>query len=165
MLRALAGERMHHLRVGNLKTLLGGLMMLAIGAFFFAGAFDYGIGTFRRMGPGFVPLVLGAILGLLGLALAGSSCTLGAARFRSEFPPLLPRFIIAVVASLSVFALTIERFGLVPAVVLTTAIAACGDREARWLGTLALVSTMALGTWLIFRVGLDLSLPPFRWRP
>lgn len=153
------------MRVVNPKNLLGGLMMVAAGLFFFVGAFDYGIGTISRMRPGFVPLSLGAVLTLLGLALAASACLPRWGSTSSAFPPLSARFVLAVAGSIGAFALIIERFGLVPAVLVTTAIAACGDRDARWLGTLVLVATMAVGTWLIFRAGLDLSLPAFRWRP
>jgi hypothetical protein len=55
------------------KDFFAGLMFLVVGAGFAWGATSYSIGSGARMGPGYFPLILGILLGLLGLAVIFSS--------------------------------------------------------------------------------------------
>src|ERR1700761_5098397 len=48
----------------------GGALMMAIGLSTAYVGTGYGVGTFSRMGPGFFPAVLGAMLALVGLGIA-----------------------------------------------------------------------------------------------
>ena len=47
--------------------LLGGFILAAIGAFVLAQSFRYGLGTPRRMGAGYFPMVLGVTATLIGV--------------------------------------------------------------------------------------------------
>jgi hypothetical protein len=53
------------------KDLLAGLMFIAIGVIFTVGAYQYNIGTAARMGPGYFPRILGVIMAVLGVIIAG----------------------------------------------------------------------------------------------
>jgi Tripartite tricarboxylate transporter TctB family len=95
---------------------------------------DYAVGTLTRMGPGYLPAVLscalvaiGAILTVRALALAGPAIE------RSRITPQL-----FVLAAIVVFALTIERLGLAPAVLLVAITAALASRDMRWAEAIAL---------------------------
>ena len=48
------------------KDFIAGLMFVAIGAAFWYGAGNYQLGSAARMGPGWFPSVLGAIMTFLG---------------------------------------------------------------------------------------------------
>lgn len=144
----------------NIKNAAGGLLMTAIGLFFLIGAFDYSIGTPQRMGPGYVPMLLGIALTGIGVVILSTSLA-GPARF----PPLSWRFLGAVLGSIAVFALSVERFGLLPAVAVAAGVAALGDPGSRVRSTLLLIFVLAAGSWLIFRAGLGLPIPAFRGWP
>jgi Tripartite tricarboxylate transporter TctB family len=49
------------------KDFFAGLLYAVMGGAFAIGATNYSIGTGARMGPGYFPLVLGVLLGLIGL--------------------------------------------------------------------------------------------------
>jgi len=66
---ALPGHSMNSSLLNN-KDVWGGLMLIAIGAAAVLIARDYPFGTALRMGPGYFPTVLGAVLCAFGLYLA-----------------------------------------------------------------------------------------------
>lgn len=113
------------------------------------------IGVLRRIGPGFMPLLLGI------LALGFSVALL----FANEAEPVdiailkvLPPFL-WVGASFVAFALLIDRAGLVPAVMATIFLASYSDREVKFMHVLFLAIGMASFTAVVFRFGLKLPLP------
>lgn len=146
-------------REGRLFALLGGLLMLTLGAIVFFVAFQYRMGTLRQMGPGYVPAGLGAILIVLSLLVV-----IQALRERNlvEWPNWRPFVVIS--ASVLVFAVLLERVGLVPTVLATVIVASQAQSAIRILPTILLAIIIAALSWLIFSHGLNLPLPAFRWR-
>ncbi len=134
------------IQVKNPQDFWAGVLFVALGAIALWHGWSYPVGTIRQMGPGFVPralswalLGIGAVLALRGIATTGMRIT----------PSLLrPQFF--VLLSIIVFGLTIERFGLAPAVVLATIIAALASRETKWAETLALAVLFAVASVLLF---------------
>src|SRR5580658_92538 len=96
-------------RIKGGKSILAGLIYVAIGSAAFVGAHSYKIGTPLQMGPGFFPAVVGAILALLGI-----SSVIAGLRAKTPDPiatiKLEPLFLIF--ASALGFALLIGRVGL-----------------------------------------------------
>jgi Tripartite tricarboxylate transporter TctB family len=90
--------------------LVGGLLVFIGGCAVALGATSYQIGELTRMGPGYFPLVVGIALAVLGLGLVFVSRTTTTTLPRLRLKPAFVVF-----ASLIFWALTIERFGLVPA--------------------------------------------------
>lgn len=144
----------------NLTDAATGLALVVIGLLLREHvAASYDLGTLRRMGPGMVPLGLSMLLSGLGALLALSALL----RAPTPLPELQLRPFVFVLAAIAAFALTIRLLGLVPAVVLLVGLATLADRDAR-LGTfLALSAVLATLAFLIFRLGLGMNLPPFRW--
>ena len=66
---------------------------------------------------------------------------------------------LAIGGGLATFALTADRFGLLPAAFLTVLVASSPDRSLPWWGKLALGAFMALLAWVLFIQALGL---PFR---
>ncbi|WP_294771315.1 tripartite tricarboxylate transporter TctB family protein, partial [uncultured Rhodoferax sp.] len=58
------------------KDFFSGLMFTVLGGGFAIGASQYSLGSGAKMGPGYFPLILGVLLGILGIAIAVKS-TLG----------------------------------------------------------------------------------------
>lgn len=141
----------------NHKDLVGGTLIAALGLFVAYNAFHFGIGNASRMGPGYTPAIIGTALIILGVAIAW-----GSLRFEDPLPAVAWRPVVAVTAGMCAFALAASRLGLVPAVMLLVGIAALGDRESKPLPTLVLALCVAAGMWLVFVLGLRVSLPAFR---
>ena len=121
---------------------------------------DYRIGTPTRMGPGFLPMALGATGVGLGLAIAATA--LG----RSGAVPRIPvRSSFFVLVAIAAFALLLERTGLVPATFVAVVVAMLGDATARPFEMVLLAALASLGNWLVFSVGLGLPMRAFEFAP
>ena len=55
------------MNIKSQKDFFAGLLYAVVGGAFAIGATNYSIGTGARMGPGYFPLLLGVLLGLIGL--------------------------------------------------------------------------------------------------
>jgi len=141
------------------RDIVGGLILVVFGLWVaWYSAQNYDTGTFRRMGPGMFPLILGFVLAGFGAAVAAPA-------FFREGPKLeirfwSPLFVILAVAS---FALIVRPFGLFPAIVSVTVISSFADLRFRPVTLVVLSATLCLIVWLIFRVGLGLPMALYRW--
>lgn len=57
------------MKIKSQKDFFSGLMFLVVGVAFAWGATNYNVGEASRMGPGYFPLGLGAIMAMLGLGI------------------------------------------------------------------------------------------------
>ena len=131
----------------------------ALAVFFIAGALDYGVGTLNRMGAGFFPAALGAILcGMACIQLLRSEPTPAEAELAFPWRPVLCTF-----AAILCFAGLVTFAGLGPAVFGTVVLAMLGDRESRLPAMLLCAIAVTGIAWLIFKVGLGLPVPFFRF--
>ena len=142
------------LRIRNPRDFFAGAIFLAFGVVGLLVGSGYEMGTAGRMGPGYFPIVLsaglllfGAIIGLRGIALDGEPIE------RVSLRPLL-----AVLFSVAVFGLTLERFGLVVSVPLVALAMAFATPRRRWLEVVASAFVMSAFCVLVFVVGLDQQL-------
>ena len=143
-------------RFGDIKDVLAGFLFIAMGAFFFIGAFSYGIGTARQMGAGYFPMLFGVGAICVGIAIVASAPFRHGAALQIAW-----RSVVAISTSIAVFSLLVERIGLIPGVAVSVAVAALGDAQSRALGTILLAAGASIAVWLIFSVGLGLPLPSF----
>ncbi|MDH5748419.1 MAG: tripartite tricarboxylate transporter TctB family protein [Rhodospirillales bacterium] len=146
------------LRNINKGDMTAGLLIAAVGLFFFLGAFEHEIGTARRMGPGYLPLAVGMITVFLGLVISINSL-----RQADILPRLDSRPLISVMSAIIAFGLSFEGLGLVPAAMMAVIISSLGDTDVRPLPTAILSVVVAFGCWLIFTVALNLPFPAFRF--
>jgi hypothetical protein len=144
----------------NYADAVTGLVLVGFGlAIAFYVTANHDLGTLRRMGPGMVPMALGGLLVLLGAILALG----GMLRPAEDLPELQIRPFVFVLLAVAAFALTVRTLGLVPAVVLLVGLSTLADKEARFRTFLALAAVLCAIAVLVFRVGLGMNLPPFRW--
>ena len=61
------------MKIKSQKDFFSGLMFVVVGIAFGWGATTYNVGQGARMGPGYFPLMLGILLGVLGLAIVFES--------------------------------------------------------------------------------------------
>lgn len=136
----------------NAKDVASGALLIAIAV---AGLWlnqDHTLGTARRMGPGYMPMMtfwlqmgLGAIVLVMGLF---------------NGPDKLDRWawreLTLILASLCVFALLLEQGGLFLAIAATVGVAALGDRTHKPLGVLGLIIFLMALCWFVFIRELDI---------
>jgi len=146
-------------RILSRKDVLSGLMFVAIAALGLYESRNYAIGTALKMGTGYVPrllcwclLGLGAIILVQGLRAAVPAPEPGEAA-----PAWRP--VVFVTASLVLFALTLERLGLVVSILLLIGAGAVASRTLRPLETLVAALVLILLSWAIFILGLGLTIP------
>lgn len=140
------------------KDLASAAIFIAIGGYFALEAMNYQLGTPLRMGPGFMPLMLGTVLVLLGLAIAV------VAMFRSEegeSQPFAWRGIVLVLGSIIFFGATIRGLGFIPVVFVTAFVTALSSRENNPLGAVLIAIALTVLCLVIFVVGLGLMVPWF----
>ena len=146
-----------------LDDLVAGGIFVALGLAFAIGARGYELGTAFRMGPGYVPFVLGGLLAILGIAIVG----VGAVRWRREGTATAEtphgavpwRGIALLTASVIVFGAGVDPLGLVPALLVTTFLAALADRDNSVLASAVIAVGLTVACVLIFVVLLQLRLP------
>ena len=160
--QALSQTRENHaMKHIDIRDFLAGTTLVAIGLFVaLYAASHYEIGVPARMGPGFFPVALGWILAALGGVVLLFS-------FRKTVhvlvpPPFALRSFLAVVISVAAFSVLIERVGLMPTTLAVTVIASMAGQSFKLGRALLLGVFLAVLSWLIFTVGLQLTLPPFK---
>ncbi|MEO8060794.1 MAG: tripartite tricarboxylate transporter TctB family protein [Burkholderiales bacterium] len=142
------------------RDLVGGVVLVGIGLFtaVFASS-HYALGQLARMGPGFFPTALGCVL--VGLGTLVVLLSFRQTTHTLHPPPFRPRALVAVLAAVLVFSLTVTRFGLVPATLVLVFVSALAEPGYRWKRTALLALALAAMSWLIFIVGLQMTLPAF----
>jgi hypothetical protein len=148
--------RPHWLELLARKNVLAGLLFMAIALLGLWLSRDYPIGTALRMGTGYVPRLLCWVL----LALGG--CVLVQGLREAPGGPGVSfgwRPLVLVTASVALFGLTVERFGLVVAILLLIGIGAYATRGRGILETLLAALALIVLCWGIFIFALQLTIP------
>jgi hypothetical protein len=141
---------------------VAGALFVVMGLGFAIGALGYDLGTAFKMGPGYVPLVLGAVLALLGASLVGTGLI---RRDRPEdeavvAPGDVPwRAIVLITAAVLIFGAGIEPLGIVPILLVTTFVAAIADRRTTLRDAALITVGLTVLCVLVFVVLLQLRLP------
>lgn len=134
------------------KDFLAGLLFLLIGIVVTVQGAELAQGSALRMGPGYLPLRLGLLLGALGFVIA----LRGLRGADDPLPAFAPLPIVAGTVGLLGFGFAIETTGLVPA----SALLIVAARVASWKGARfelpLLVLALSAIVVVIFRYGLGL---------
>jgi len=145
------------MRIRNYRDFWSGIMFLALGVLFVVFSQAYQLGTPARMGPGFFPTMLGALMALLGAAIAWQSMAAGSKEER--IAGIGWRELFLVLVSVGVFAATLPYLGMVVAITLLIAISATASHEFRWKETLVSIVVLLVMAELVFVKGLELQFP------
>ena len=144
----------------------GGLMVL-FGLFAAVNGPNYRLGTLMHMGPGFLPTALGVVLVLLGIAIAAAAFkpAEGASTDDESILPEHPQWWawFCILMSPVLFIFFGRYFGMAPGTFACVFIAALGDRNATWRGTIVLSTVVTVFGVGLFSYFLQVPMPIFTW--
>ncbi|MEK6594276.1 MAG: tripartite tricarboxylate transporter TctB family protein, partial [Pseudomonadota bacterium] len=147
------------LKIKNQENFWSGLMFIGFGILAIAISRDYPLGSAMRMGPGYFPTYLGAIMALLGVIIV-----LGAFKTEGEkIKPFAWRGMILLTLAFSIFGWAIDHIGFVPALFAMIVCSALAGKEFKLLEVLIMSVVLILGCIALFIYGLELPFPLFWW--
>ncbi|MFL6799637.1 MAG: tripartite tricarboxylate transporter TctB family protein [Xanthobacteraceae bacterium] len=143
------------MRIRAPKDFWAGLIFIAIGAAFVLLAQQYRMGDMHRMGPAMFPTLVGALLGLLGLAIAARSFVLQG----EPVPSLHARPLGMSLLGIILFGIALRFLGMVVAIAVLVIVSAYAARDVRPLENLLLAAVMVVFSVAVFVWLLGLPLP------
>ncbi|SFN21245.1 tripartite tricarboxylate transporter TctB family protein [Variovorax sp. OV329] len=153
-----------HVQIKSKKNLVAGLMFACVGVAFATGATNYNVGTAARMGPGYFPLMIGVLLGVLGLVVVGSS--IGASEGDGEpigkiaWKPLgliIGANLLFGLLLAGVNAIGLPAMGLIVAIYALVVVACMAGSNFSMKMAVVLATVLAIGSYLTFILGLNLQ--------
>ncbi len=146
-----------------LKDILAGSIFIALGGAFALGALAYNIGTPLRMGPGYVPLVLGGVLVALGAAVIVKGFIAGEG---DEIGIVDVRALVLIIGAVLFFGITVRGLGVIGALFGATLLAALARSRTSWIMAIVIASGITALSVVVFIFALRLRLPLFGpWIP
>jgi len=139
------------------RDIIGGFALVALGLFAALYAQRYDIGELQEMGPGYFPTALGILLAILGLFIAIPAFFREGTTIHIEWKSL-----IWVLISIAVFAIALNKAGLIFATILSV-LAASVPSKSSWKTRGILALCIAAITYSVFLFGLGMVLPVWPW--
>jgi hypothetical protein len=151
------------MKIKRQKDFYSGLMFAIAGASFAIGAGNYNVGDAARMGPGYFPLLLGAILSLLGLVVA--ALALRSSEEANTVGTIAWKPLLLIIGANLIFGILLggmpsiglPAMGLVVAIYALVVVAAMAGTKFSLKSALVLGTVLAVGSYLTFIVGLSLQ--------
>ncbi len=140
----------------------GGLMLL-VGVGAAMTGTGYKFGTLARMGPGFMPVVLGVVLAFLGILIAGTA--LGSSEpDDAKFLPAKPQWFgwFCILAGPVLFMILGHYGGMVPAIFACVFVCALGDETGTYKSSAILAAGITLFGVVLFHYLLSIPFPLIR---
>lgn len=140
------------------NDVMSGLVFVGIAIGFAIEGSRYQFRSGVQMGPGFFPMILAGMLAVFGV------CTIVAGFRKAEFAPRIPiawRGAALVSVSLALFGAFGRSLGLVPAVFLLSTLTAMASTKNSLLSSVLIGAVISLFCFLVFDIGLNISLPTF----
>ena len=152
------------MKIKSQKDFFAGLMFTVVGIAFAWGATTYSVGTGARMGPGYFPLMLGILLGVLGIIVIFTALTIetvdGEPVGKIAWRPLG-----YIIGSNLVFGILLgglpsmglPAMGLIAAIYALVLIAGLAGEHYTLKSSLILATILAIGSYVAFVVLLKLQ--------
>lgn len=136
------------LRVHHPKDFWTGIIFFVLGLAAVVIGQDYAMGTAGRLGPGYFPTILGALLALIG--------AIGVVRACFHVGEPIGRFhireLVLVLSSVILFGVLMRGAGLVPAVIVLVLLSAFTSPKLTWLPHLVLAFGLAASSFQLRHV-------------
>jgi hypothetical protein len=146
-------------KIRSQEDFWAGLMFIGFGAVAIVVARDYPMGTAMRMGPGYFPTYLGAIMVVIGAIMTGRAYRVeGEGIGRWGWRPLL-----WLSAAFAAFGVLIEEAGFVLALLALIVASSLAGRDTRPFELVVLIAVLITGSVALFIYGLELPYRLFPW--
>ena len=139
------------------KGFLSGVMFVGIGALGIFIARDYPMGSTLRMGPGYFPIVLSAVLIVFGVVMLVEGM-LKPQKIEGNWS--LRALAILPLATVT-FGVLMEHAGFIPALIVLIFVSAYAGSEFKFTEVLLMATGLTVGSWALFIWGLGLPYPLF----
>jgi hypothetical protein len=148
------------LRIKSQEDFWAGLMFIGFGVAAMIISRDYPMGSAMRMGPGYFPTYLGAIMAVMGAIIAARSTRIqGEGITRFAWRPLIMLCVAFVVYGIAME----NNFGFIPSIALVVIVSSFAIRDFRPVELVTMTTVLAVGTTALFLWGLGLPYPTFWW--
>jgi hypothetical protein len=150
------------LKIHNQKDFGAGIMYMIFGLFFALIALNYKMGTAAKMGPGYFPFWLGALMTAIGFYILLNS--MSAKNKEEEMGKWDFRIVIWITGSVVLYAILLPIAGFLLSVLVLVFVSASASHEYGWKGTTLNAAILVAFTYLAFVQGLKLQfqlLPAF----
>jgi len=145
-------------KIKSQRDFFSGLMFIVVGVVFAIGATNYSMGSSAKPGAGYFPLILSVLMAILGGIVLFKSLTIET-EGGDPIGDIAWRPLVVIVVAIAVFGATINSLGLVLAVPILILISSLAGDEFKWFGVVVNSIVLTLFSWLIFVVGLKLTIP------
>ena len=148
------------LKIRSEADFWAGIMFIGFGVLAIVISRDYPIGSAMRMGPGYFPTWIGAILVLLGAIIASTALKVPG----DKVGPFAWKAMLVLSIAFCTFAWGIDHIGFIPSLFIMVVVSAMAGREFRLKEVLILAVVLIIGCCALFIKGLELPFPLFWWR-
>lgn len=145
------------MKIVRQKDFATGVLYIVLGGAFAIASYGYRMGTASRMGPGYFPFWLGVLMAVIGAMVVFGAIRPHAERQRMEPWAFRPLFII--LASVLVFGLLLDTFGLVLSTVALIVGSSLASHEFTWRATLINMLVLIVFALIVFVYVLNLQFP------
>jgi Tripartite tricarboxylate transporter TctB family len=141
----------------NKRDFWAGVMFMGFGILFVILSRQYQLGTAAKMGPGYFPTVLGALMATLGLIVS-----IGAFAKRNPVTDLSKvgwKELLMVLGAVALFAIALPKLGFIIALILLIFVSALASHEFSTRDTLLSIAFLIVLSYIVFVWGLELQFP------
>jgi hypothetical protein len=153
-----------------LREIAAGSLLILGGLAFSFSALKYQLGTFSDMAPGMFPFIVGLLIALTGVPIIIDGLTNPKLRSHvvseegsSAGKADGMRSFLLVIGALALFGITIQPFGMVPAVIALVLLIGLAEQDRKPLQSLLIAVALAALATVIFIFGLGMNIPAFAW--
>jgi hypothetical protein len=145
-------------KIKSQQDFWSGLMFIVVGGAFAIGALNYSFGSSARPGPAYFPFGLGVLLVVLGGMILFEALTIetedGEPIGKFAWKPLF-----VILGAVVLFGAMLPRLGMVISLPVLVLVSAYASDEHTWLGSIVNAIVLTLMSWLVFVLGLKLTIP------
>ena len=150
-------------RIKLKRDYYAGALMLVLGLGAAIIGSGYKVGTLARMGPGFMPVLLGCTLAFMGILIAGSALA-SSEPDEGRFMPDNPQWFgwLCIIAGPVLFIILGQYGGMIPAVFACVFVCALGDNTATYKSSFILALGVTVFGVVLFHYFLGIPFPLIR---
>jgi Tripartite tricarboxylate transporter TctB family len=159
----ISGEELLNGRFKLKRDYYAGGLMLLLGVGAAVTGTGYKFGSLARMGPGFLPVMLGIVLAFLGILIAGTALA-SSEPDHKKFLPDNPQWFgwLCILNGPVLFIILGEYGGMIPAIFACVFVCALGDKTATYKSSAILAAGVTVFGVLLFHYLLSIPFPLLR---